>query len=479
MAKTAFSATKHDKSTLNSGNQYTKDDQMSIEALNNTIENSLYAVEKADTAVTSSNSAVSTANSANTKATNAVNTANTASTTANDAKTKSESALATANTALSNSTEAVTTANSTISIANSANTKAENAVTTANSANTKAENAVKTSDEAKKIAQDALNSATEGVGSQVTVGGEVVGVFDADTKLDKSGGTMSGDIYLPLNTYIRTDNSAVLGAAGTGVRVGNPDKALELRGSASNPSYNGSTVALTTDNVASATKATQDGSGNVITSKYTTLDTTQTISGQKTFSKAPHFTAGINRYSKSSSADTTTTATNTTWHRQYEDYLDKNGKRLGVIGSVQTGDGYYGVYLQGGNQSSLNVLTDGTNGRILTSNTLQLSKTTDASNDYTKEPALVIGLKTGARLHIDNNEIQAFNGEATADNPTPTAWLGINKAGGDIGFATNSGGGMNFQPKTGLIPSVTNQLSLGNSTYGFKDIHIKGALYFD
>ena len=41
MAKTPFSATKHDKSTLNSGNQYTKDDQMSIEALNYMIENGL------------------------------------------------------------------------------------------------------------------------------------------------------------------------------------------------------------------------------------------------------------------------------------------------------------------------------------------------------------------------------------------------------------------------------------------------------
>ena len=37
--------------------------------------------------------------------------------------------------------------------------------------------------------------------------------------------------------------------------------------------------------VASATKATQDGDGNVITSKYVTIDTTQTISGAKTFSK--------------------------------------------------------------------------------------------------------------------------------------------------------------------------------------------------
>lgn len=37
--------------------------------------------------------------------------------------------------------------------------------------------------------------------------------------------------------------------------------------------------------VASATKATQDGAGNVITSKYVTINTTQTISGAKTFSK--------------------------------------------------------------------------------------------------------------------------------------------------------------------------------------------------
>ena len=39
-----------------------------------------------------------------------------------------------------------------------------------------------------------------------------------------------------------------------------------------------------TGTVPAATKATQDGSGNTITTKYVTLDTTQTISGTKTFS---------------------------------------------------------------------------------------------------------------------------------------------------------------------------------------------------
>lgn len=53
--------------------------------------------------------------------------------------------------------------------------------------------------------------------------------------------------------------------------------------------HNGNTIITSANigsqSVASATKATQDGAGNVITSKYVTVDTTQTISGEKTFSK--------------------------------------------------------------------------------------------------------------------------------------------------------------------------------------------------
>lgn len=53
--------------------------------------------------------------------------------------------------------------------------------------------------------------------------------------------------------------------------------------------HNGNTIITSANigsqSVASATKATQDGAGNVITSKYVTIDTTQTISGLKTFSK--------------------------------------------------------------------------------------------------------------------------------------------------------------------------------------------------
>lgn len=53
--------------------------------------------------------------------------------------------------------------------------------------------------------------------------------------------------------------------------------------------HNGNTIITSANigsqSVASAIKATQDGAGNVITSKYVTIDTTQTIPGSKTFSK--------------------------------------------------------------------------------------------------------------------------------------------------------------------------------------------------
>lgn len=54
--------------------------------------------------------------------------------------------------------------------------------------------------------------------------------------------------------------------------------------------------------VASATKATQDGAGNVITSKYVTIDTTQTISGAKTFSKETTISSATVSTSKTTGA---------------------------------------------------------------------------------------------------------------------------------------------------------------------------------
>lgn len=65
---------------------------------------------------------------------------------------------------------------------------------------------------------------------------------------------------------------------------------VELLNESGNTSFPNTVTAKTfsgslSGNASSATKATQDGAGNVITSKYVTIDTIQTISGAKTFSK--------------------------------------------------------------------------------------------------------------------------------------------------------------------------------------------------
>lgn len=70
--------------------------------------------------------------------------------------------------------------------------------------------------------------------------------------------------------------------------------------------HNGNTIITSANigsqSVSSATKATQDGAGNVITSKYVTIDTTQTISGAKTFSKETTISSATASISKTTGA---------------------------------------------------------------------------------------------------------------------------------------------------------------------------------
>ena len=82
--------------------------------------------------------------------------------------------------------------------------------------------------------------------------------------------------YNGTNYYFRTDNYLTVNVTGS--------------------------AASCTGNAATATKATQDGSGNTITSYYTTLSTAQTISGNKTFSGNAYFANGTTYYVNSSGA---------------------------------------------------------------------------------------------------------------------------------------------------------------------------------
>lgn len=152
-----------------------------------------------------------------------------------------------------------------VSAANGAVDTANNALTVANgldgqikTANSKADMANTTSQEAKNIAEEAKEIATDaqkGVGTKVSVGGEVVATFDADTKVNKAGDTMTG----PLNFANRTPNSVgddvefgdcdVLGSFGIRGKNGETKISLIKKGAVwqapsdrGDISYNGTTI---------------------------------------------------------------------------------------------------------------------------------------------------------------------------------------------------------------------------------------------
>ena len=69
--------------------------------------------------------------------------------------------------------------------------------------------------------------------------------------------------------------------------------ALDLKAPLSNPTFTGTVTASTfSGNATSATKATQDGNGNVITSTYINLSSTKTVTASKETAKEPTMTGG-------------------------------------------------------------------------------------------------------------------------------------------------------------------------------------------
>lgn len=108
--------------------------------------------------------------------------------------------------------------------------------------------------------------------------------YDANSSVTQTVRTTNGDFPLLLRgTSAGTTTVTTSTTFGTKF-LANPSTG-ELK--ATKFTENGTTLASKylgiSANAASATKATQDGSGNVITSTYVTLSTAQTISGNKTF----------------------------------------------------------------------------------------------------------------------------------------------------------------------------------------------------
>lgn len=126
----------------------------------------------------------------------------------------------------------------------------------------------------------------------------------SSTYLPLTGGIITGDLkvdgYLLGGSSSSTNHALLLGHTGQDYMnfyefgglfqfYQSQSGKNTLLGKITSKGWEGNVVGNVTGNLSgnatSATKATQDGAGNVITSKYVTIDTTQTISGAKTFSK--------------------------------------------------------------------------------------------------------------------------------------------------------------------------------------------------
>ena len=137
------------------------------------------------------------------------------------------------------------------------------------------------------------------------VGGAMTGTIESSNiQILKWGGTATdnnttGRSWYGIGTYLASDNKYWLNISNYwGINFTTKDS--------DSFTHNGNTIITSANigsqSVSSATKATQDGAGNVITSKYVTIDTTQTISGAKTFSKETTISSATASTSKTTGA---------------------------------------------------------------------------------------------------------------------------------------------------------------------------------
>lgn len=143
----------------------------------------------------------------------------------------------------------------------------------------------------------------------------------SSTYLPLTGGIITGDLkvdgYLLGGSSSSTNHALLLGHTGQDYMnfyefgglfqfYQSQSGTNTLLGKITSNGWEGNVVGNVTGNLSgnasSATKATQDGAGNVITSKYVTIDTAQTISGAKTFSKETTISSATASTSKTTGA---------------------------------------------------------------------------------------------------------------------------------------------------------------------------------
>jgi hypothetical protein len=143
----------------------------------------------------------------------------------------------------------------------------------------------------------------------------------SSTYLPLTGGIITGDLkvdgYLLGGSSSSTNHALLLGHTGQDYMnfyefgglfqfYQSQSGTNTLLGKITSNGWEGNVVGNVTGNLSgnasSATKATQDGAGNVITSKYVTIDTAQTISGAKNFSKETTISSATASTSKTTGA---------------------------------------------------------------------------------------------------------------------------------------------------------------------------------
>lgn len=111
---------------------------------------------------------------------------------------------------------------------------------------------------------------------------------------------------------------------------------------------------------------------------------------------------------QSNEIDLTTNPTSTKY--RYTEYLDKNEKRIGIIGAKQRSSGYYGVYLQASNNAWFDITWNGIESKIqfMDKDVSVVDSITDTYVRYTNGLQICWGIKASEGTANDHTTIITY-----------------------------------------------------------------------
>lgn len=290
-------------------------------------------------------------------------------------------------------------------------------------------------------------------------------------------GATSNKPYIGFATD-QSDGTFVWSLKGTNYASG-----LAIGGGSGNLLWKGTKIATISDNVASATSATKDGSGNIITSTYLTkTDASNTylklsggnltghiyLTGAQTNSSTGNTSQIIFGTSDSNhiaiSSNNNALVINPNSGGTTDNNVSPAAKQI-VLYLTQPSSFPYGI---NGNATSATKATQDGDGNTIASTYLKLSGGTltgalqiNYNGEVTGSPTLSVGPTTGAHIEIDENEIQAM----TNDTTTTSIFINTNGGSASIGHADYN-------------VNLNGSIVLSSANYGSSVPTTAGRLYF-